>query len=279
MRPWWQRGARFRRALSVRGRQRRRRQRAGSSGDTRRAEGKVGVILPDETTSPRWEANDRPSLQAAFDDAGVDLQRHGCHRVSDVLGLTSDEVLAWRGIGLTKYQRMLAVLRDIASSAAMVRAAAVVLDEDYDLDGDHESQAVPESDERFDPDLGILSDWAFFVDGARTWGQVHTVLLGGGLPPDVLEALHAVGERPSHASTGRSATDRLSAWIEGLDLRDRDILAFNCSHIDKNIGRPGSRSRITRERVRQLEAKAAARFRQTFLEVPVGAKCGGQSSL
>lgn len=46
----------------------------GSSGEggEAAADGKVGVILPDETTSPRWEANDRPSLQAAFDDAGVE---------------------------------------------------------------------------------------------------------------------------------------------------------------------------------------------------------------
>ena len=41
----------------------------GGSGD---ATAKVGVILPDTTTSPRWENNDRPSLQAAFDAAGVD---------------------------------------------------------------------------------------------------------------------------------------------------------------------------------------------------------------
>ena len=33
---------------------------------------KVGVILPDAATSPRWEANDRPSLQKAFDDAGIE---------------------------------------------------------------------------------------------------------------------------------------------------------------------------------------------------------------
>ncbi|MFC7497338.1 MULTISPECIES: sugar ABC transporter substrate-binding protein [unclassified Nocardioides] len=44
----------------------------GSDGGGSASEGKVGVILPDETTSPRWEANDRPSLQAAFDDAGVE---------------------------------------------------------------------------------------------------------------------------------------------------------------------------------------------------------------
>jgi D-xylose transport system substrate-binding protein len=33
--------------------------------------GKVGVILPDAATSPRWEANDRPLLKAAFESAGV----------------------------------------------------------------------------------------------------------------------------------------------------------------------------------------------------------------
>jgi D-xylose transport system substrate-binding protein len=49
---------------------------SGSSGD---ATGKVGVILPDATTSPRWEANDRPALQKAFDDAGIesDIQNAG----------------------------------------------------------------------------------------------------------------------------------------------------------------------------------------------------------
>lgn len=48
----------------------------GSGSDSK---GKVGVILPDATTSPRWEGNDRPSLQAAFDDAGIesDIQNAG----------------------------------------------------------------------------------------------------------------------------------------------------------------------------------------------------------
>jgi D-xylose transport system substrate-binding protein len=45
----------------------------GSSGGSSApsASGKVGVILPDATTSPRWEANDRPLLKAAFDQAGL----------------------------------------------------------------------------------------------------------------------------------------------------------------------------------------------------------------
>ena len=41
----------------------------GGGGDN--AAGKVGVILPDAATSPRWEANDRPLLKAAFDAAGI----------------------------------------------------------------------------------------------------------------------------------------------------------------------------------------------------------------
>ena len=41
--------------------------------------GSVGVILPDATTSPRWESADRPFLEAAFEAAGVevDIQNAG----------------------------------------------------------------------------------------------------------------------------------------------------------------------------------------------------------
>ncbi|GAA5153102.1 substrate-binding domain-containing protein [Nocardioides marinquilinus] len=44
----------------------------GDGGSSDASGGKVGVILPDATTSPRWETQDRPSLQAAFDEAGID---------------------------------------------------------------------------------------------------------------------------------------------------------------------------------------------------------------
>jgi len=43
------------------------------------AQGKIGVILPDTVSSPRWEAQDRPALEAAFKKAGVkyDIQNAG----------------------------------------------------------------------------------------------------------------------------------------------------------------------------------------------------------
>src|SRR3954467_5208130 len=43
----------------------------GSSGGGGEASGKVGVILPDTVSSPRWESQDRPKLEAAFKAAGV----------------------------------------------------------------------------------------------------------------------------------------------------------------------------------------------------------------
>jgi D-xylose transport system substrate-binding protein len=43
----------------------------GGSGSGSNSSGKVGVILPDASTSPRWESNDRPLLKAAFDAAGL----------------------------------------------------------------------------------------------------------------------------------------------------------------------------------------------------------------
>ena len=44
---------------------------SGSGSGSGSSSGKVGVILPDASTSPRWEANDRPLLKAAFDAAGL----------------------------------------------------------------------------------------------------------------------------------------------------------------------------------------------------------------
>ncbi len=47
---------------------------SGTKGDGGNAAegGKVGVILPDATTSPRWESNDRPALQDAIEAAGYE---------------------------------------------------------------------------------------------------------------------------------------------------------------------------------------------------------------
>jgi len=44
----------------------------GDGGSGTEASAKVGVILPDAATSPRWENNDRPALQKAIEAAGYE---------------------------------------------------------------------------------------------------------------------------------------------------------------------------------------------------------------
>ena len=62
----------------------------GSSGS---ASGKVGVILPDTTTSPRWEAQDRPSLTKAFADAGIDADIQNANGDTAKFGQLCDSMI------------------------------------------------------------------------------------------------------------------------------------------------------------------------------------------
>jgi D-xylose transport system substrate-binding protein len=54
----------------------------------------IGVILPDATTSPRWEANDKPSLSAAFDAAGVSYDIQNAQGSVDTFGQLCDQMVA-----------------------------------------------------------------------------------------------------------------------------------------------------------------------------------------
>ena len=66
---------------------------SGSDGGSSGASGKVGVILPDTTTSPRWEANDRPSLEAAFKAAGVDYDIQNAEGDTGKFGTICDSMI------------------------------------------------------------------------------------------------------------------------------------------------------------------------------------------
>ena len=45
---------------------------AAATAAAARRSGKIGVILPDTESSVRWESADRPALEAAFEEAGVE---------------------------------------------------------------------------------------------------------------------------------------------------------------------------------------------------------------
>lgn len=92
------------------------------------SKGKVGVILPDATTSPRWEGNDRPSLQKAFDDAGIDSDIQNAGGDTAKFGTICDSMIN-EGVKV-----MMIVNLDSDSGAACLKkaTAAGITSIDYD---------------------------------------------------------------------------------------------------------------------------------------------------
>ena len=56
--------------------------------------GKIGVILPDTTTSTRWENQDRPALEAAFKAAGVDYDIQNANGDKAAMATIADQMVA-----------------------------------------------------------------------------------------------------------------------------------------------------------------------------------------
>lgn len=81
------------------------------------AGGKVGVILPDTTTSVRWETQDRPALQAAFEAAGVEYDIQNANGDKAAMATIADQMVA---NGAT----VLAIVNLDADSGAAIQAKA-----------------------------------------------------------------------------------------------------------------------------------------------------------
>lgn len=56
--------------------------------------GKIGVILPDTKSSVRWETKDRPALEAAFKEAGVDYTIQNAEGSADTMATIADGMIA-----------------------------------------------------------------------------------------------------------------------------------------------------------------------------------------
>ena len=64
----------------------------GDSGGS--SDGKIGVILPDTKSSVRWESADRPALEAAFEDAGVDYTIQNAEGDAEKMATIADGMIA-----------------------------------------------------------------------------------------------------------------------------------------------------------------------------------------
>jgi len=67
---------------------------AADGGGGGNADGKIGVILPDTQSSVRWESADKPALEAAFDEAGVDYDIQNAEGDVDRMTQIADAMIA-----------------------------------------------------------------------------------------------------------------------------------------------------------------------------------------
>jgi D-xylose transport system substrate-binding protein len=65
---------------------------SGGGGD-KAAKAKIGVILPDAQSSPRWESADRPALEEAFKSAGVDYDIQNAGADPDKMQQQADSMI------------------------------------------------------------------------------------------------------------------------------------------------------------------------------------------
>ena len=100
----------------------------GGGGGGAKAQGKIGVILPDTKSSVRWESKDRPALEEAFKAAGVPYTIQNAEGSADNMATIADGMIA---DGVT----VLAIVNlDSDSGAAIQQKAAIqgVKTIDYD---------------------------------------------------------------------------------------------------------------------------------------------------
>lgn len=86
----------------------------GGSGD---ATGKIGVILPDTESSVRWESADRPALEAAFTEAGVEYDIQNAEGDAERMTQIADTMI---GNGVT----VLAIVNLDSESGAAIQEKA-----------------------------------------------------------------------------------------------------------------------------------------------------------
>ncbi len=90
---------------------------SGSGSGDSATKAKIGVILPDTESSVRWETADRPALEAAFKEAGVDYDIQNAQNDADKMAQIADSMITG---GVT----VLAIVNlDNASGAAIEEKA------------------------------------------------------------------------------------------------------------------------------------------------------------
>jgi len=174
----------------------------GSGTDTGGAEGKIGVILPDTESSVRWESADRPALEAAFEEAGVEYAIENAEGDAERMAQIADSMIA---DGVT----VLAIVNlDSASGAAIQEKAAEqgVATIDYDrltLEGSAEYYVSFDNvrvgelqGEGLAECLGDKPSKIIYLNGSPTDNNATLFSQGAHSVLDEIENYEVVGEQP-----------------------------------------------------------------------------------
>jgi D-xylose transport system substrate-binding protein len=89
----------------------------GDGGSGGEAEGRVGVILPDTESSVRWESFDRPYLEAAFEEAGVEADIQNAEGDADRMTTIAEQMI-------TEGATVLAIVNLDSASGAQIQQSA-----------------------------------------------------------------------------------------------------------------------------------------------------------
>ncbi|MFW6773183.1 sigma factor-like helix-turn-helix DNA-binding protein [Nocardioides sp. CPCC 205120] len=189
------------------------------------------------------------------------LERGGCRTIGETLELEVEALLSWPGIGVGKRDRILALLDLLAGASTDVvtqlvaRVAAA-------------EEAVGEAPD-LAPHLGVLREWGAFTARAGTWGEVEKALDRSELPADVATARDALRAVSTGLGDAGDPGEVLLEWIDGLDARERDVFESRIVRVTpKTLETIGNTYDVTRERVRQLEARLAAGARERYATDP-----------
>src|SRR5919112_6518100 len=81
------------------------------------AQGRVGVILPDTESSKRWESFDRPYLEAAFEEAGIEADIQNAEGDADRMTTIAEQMI-------TGGATVLAIVNLDSASGAQIQTSA-----------------------------------------------------------------------------------------------------------------------------------------------------------
>lgn len=199
-----------------------------------------------------------PLLRAAWLELGDDLAhgwlaRTGAVVVDELLGLTRQDLLDLRGLGPSKFQRLVDYLGRLADAAPAIAA------------WDDGAAASPEPDApsarpSLDANLETVLAWATSVAGATTWGEALAVSTEA-VPADVGEAWRALltADLPSTVDVSP-----LAEFLADDPRRARILIGRVVSNERRTLQELASEFGVTRERMRQIESKGWERLRSNF---------------